>query len=68
MGSFYGGGGNPSGEIGTAAEERLNAHLLNEEVYITNQERENWNNKVTVEFDQVTHSLIFSKEAENDNG
>ena len=62
MGSFYGGGGDQSGEIGTAAEERLNLHLLNNQVHVTDEEKENWNNKVSAQLDLLHQTIIFTSE------
>ena len=64
MGSFYGGGGNQSGEIGSAAEERLNLHLGNDQVHTSDEEREKWNGKSRVQLNLNAQSLVIINEEE----
>lgn len=61
MSSFYGKG------LSSDSEQKLDNHILNGEVHTSNTERQLWNNKVTVIYDNEEDTLIFSKAAEDNN-
>lgn len=65
MGSFYG------KNVNTESEELFNSHVLNGQVHVVESQRQRWNNKITVIYDDIHDTLIFSKavyDEEEDDG
>lgn len=58
MGSFYGGGRSGT-NVSVQTEEKFNLHILNGQSHTTNEQREKWNNKVSVDIDANNHKLEF---------
>lgn len=61
MASFYGGGRSGT-NVGIETEEKFNLHILNGESHTTNEERQKWNKKVSVDIDLNNHKLEFIAE------
>lgn len=48
--------------VDVVLREKILEHIANQEVHITQQEREFWNNKINLDYNQNLETLIFNRE------